>query len=69
MNPMLINQILQIAVTAITTARNVRDAVRAANPGETLPSDAELIQKLITDAGIGKVEAQEFQAWVKTLPR
>ena len=70
MNALVINQILGLAVAAIQAARVARDAARAANPTQpdgTFPSDAELIKKLIVDAGLGNAEAQAFRDWLKTV--
>lgn len=64
-----INPLVGMAVQAITAAKQIRDAVKAAGPqpGVALPTDAELIQKLVTDAGLGKQEAEALRDWAKTL--
>lgn len=64
-----INPLLGGVIAAIGFIRAVRDAAKAANPElpeGAFPSDAELIQKLITDSGLLKSEAATLKAWLQT---
>ena len=66
-----INPMIGLVIGAISAIRAIRDAAKAANPElpeGTFPSDVELIQKLITDAGLLEAEARELKAWLQTLP-
>lgn len=68
----VINSLVGLAINAFTAARVARDAARAASPtapGDTFPSDQELIQRLFTEAKLLDAEATELRAWLKTLPQ
>jgi hypothetical protein len=43
-------------------------AIRAANPGVELPSDAEIFVTLIQKAELGQAEIAEVRSWLRTLP-
>jgi hypothetical protein len=67
-----INPLIGAAAAIIAAIRAARDAAKAANPTTpegTLPSDTELISRLLSESGLLKADAQAAQEWLKTLPQ
>ena len=64
-----INPLIVLAAGIINSVRKIRDAAAAANPAdaENMPTDAELIERLLTESGLLKLEANELREFLKTL--
>lgn len=63
-----INPLLGAAISIIQTVRAIRASavIDPADPDGALPSDAELIERFLTEAGLLKAEAHELREWLKT---
>ena len=58
----MVDSVMGLAIKAISLARELRDATKAANPTApdgSIPTDQQLIQKLLTDAQLLDREAAE----------
>jgi len=64
-----INPLIVLAAGIINSVRKIRDAAAAANPADAdnMPTDAELIERLLTESGLLKLEANELREFLKTL--
>jgi len=66
----MVDSVMGLAIKAISLARELRDATKAANPTApdgSIPTDQQLIQKLLTDAQLLDREAAELRVWLKSL--
>jgi len=60
------------AVGIMTTIKAMRDMAKTMFPDApegTFPTDAELIQGMVTQAGLLKSESQALIAWLESLPK
>lgn len=63
-----INPLIGAAAGLIATVKTIRDSVKAAVPdAENVPSDAELIQRLLTESKLLQSDVATARQWAEEL--